>query len=86
MKEQYFKCSCSSEILRVAYDDELEQTEFSIWEMQNAHKATLRQRLRWCWRILFEGSPYGDQVIMEKEQVADLVEYLVKIQNNDKEN
>lgn len=83
MKEQYFKCSCSSEILRVAYDDELEQTEFSIWEMQNAHKATLRQRLRWCWRILFEGSPYGDQVIMEKEQVANLVEHLISIQNHE---
>jgi len=86
MKEQYFKCSCSSEILRVAYDDELEQTEFSIWEMQNAHKAGWRQRLRWCWRILFEGSPYGDQVILDNEGVANLVEYLVKIQNNDKEN
>lgn len=80
MAEQYFKCSCSSEILRVAYDDELEQTEFSIWEMQNTHKATLRQRLRWCWRILFEGSPYGDQVILEKDGVADLIKYLTKIQ------
>lgn len=83
MKEQYFKCSCSSEILRVAYDDELEQTEFSIWEMQNTHKATFWQRLRWCWKILIEGSPYGDQVIFEKEGVSNLVNYLIKIQNHE---
>jgi len=82
MKEQYFKCACSSEILRVAYDDELEQTEFSIWEMQNTHKATLRQRLRWCWRILFEGSPYGDQVILEEEGVDSLIEFLKSLKND----
>lgn len=80
MAEQYFKCSCSSEILRVAYDDELEHTEFSIWEMQNTHKATFRQRLRWCWKILIEGSPYGDQVILEKDGVSDLIKYLTKNQ------
>lgn len=83
MKEQYFKCSCSSEILRVSHDEELGLTEFSVWEMQNSHKAGWRQRLRWCWRILTEGSPYGDQVILEKEGVANLVDYLVKIQNNE---
>ena len=83
MKEQFFKCSCSSEILRVSHDEELDLTEFSIWEMQNSHKATLWQRMRWCWRILTEGSPYGDQVVLEKEGVANLVDYLVKIQNNE---
>jgi hypothetical protein len=83
MKEQFFKCSCSSEILRVSHDEELDLTEFSIWEMQNSHKATFWQRMRWCWRILTEGSPYGDQVVLEKEGVANLVDYLVKIQNNE---
>lgn len=82
-KEQFFKCSCSSEILRVSHDEELDIAEFSIWEMQNSHKAGWRQRLRWCWRILVKGSPYGDQVILDKEGVANLVHYLIKIQNNE---
>ena len=51
-------------------------TDFSIWEMQNTHKASWLQGLRWCFRILFKGSPYGDQVILEEEGVDSLIEFL----------
>lgn len=82
MKEQFFKCSCSSEILRVSYDEEFGIADFSIYTMLS-RQPTFWQRLRWCWKILIEGSPYGDQVIFEKEGVANLVNYLVKIQNHE---
>lgn len=83
MNDHYFKCSCSNEILHVSYDNEIKTTEFSIYEMQNTPKASWRQKLRWCWRILIKGSPYGDQVILEKSQITNLIEYLTKIQNNE---
>ena len=80
-KEKILKCSCSSEMIRFAYDDEMETFDVSIWSFQNSHRPYWKDKLRWIWRILTVGSPYGDQVLLEKEQVAELVDYLVEMQN-----
>jgi hypothetical protein len=37
--------------------------------------------MRWIWRILTKGSPYGDQVILREQEIADMVDYLIEAQN-----
>lgn len=76
------KCACYHELLHLEWDEELQQVDLSIWSPYSTDTTmTWRQRLRYCWRILTKGRPYGDQLILEKQHIAELVDYLIAIQN-----
>lgn len=76
MNEKFIKCSCTSEYVRLFYDEEMQTVDLSVWSFQNSHGPTWADKLRWIWRIVTKGSPYGDQVILEKEQVKEIIDYL----------
>ena len=76
------KCACYHEILHLEWDEELQQVYASIWAPYLIDtRMSWRQRLRYCWQILTKGRPYGDQLILEKQHVADLVDFLISVQN-----
>jgi hypothetical protein len=76
------KCACYNELLHLEWDEELQQVYASIWGPYLVDtKLSWRQRLRYCWRILTKGRPYGDQLVLEKSHVAELVDYLIDVQN-----
>ena len=81
MNEKFIKCSCSSEYVRLSYDEDYKWVDLSIWECQSSHQATWRDKMRWIWHILTKGSPYGDQVILREQEIADMVDYLIETQN-----
>lgn len=81
MKGKFFKCDCGHGGLHVAYD---------IWGLELAHLARdphlggWRHRLTNAWAALC-GRPYTDMVVLDKVQMADLVDYLIKAQNETKD-
>lgn len=76
------RCSCYHELLHLDWDEELQLLDMSVWKPYSTDcKLSWRQRLRYCWQILVGGRPYGDQVVLEKQQIADLVDYLMSVQN-----
>lgn len=76
-KTKTIKCSCYSELLHLEWDEELKLLDLSIWAHYGSkNKLSWRQRLRYCWRILTSGKPYGDQMILDKESISAIVEYL----------
>lgn len=71
-------------MLHLSWDEELNILDLSIWAPYSTDtKMSWKQRLRYCWQILTKGRPYGDQVVMVEEHIADLVDFLIKIQNSE---
>lgn len=80
-KETFVPCSCGSEglhLYKFKNDDEL---FLSVWEMGYGrdNRLTWKQRLRYIWRILRDGRPYGDQIVLGRNGRSALIHALVDI-------
>lgn len=78
-KELFLKCSCSSEGLQVVVDKEYGDYYVSFWQQGHGIKLPFLFRLKYAWKLLTKGLPYGDDVILTKKDVNKLIKFL---QNN----
>lgn len=77
------RCSCYHEMLHLSWDEELNILDMSIWAPYSTDtKMSWKQRLRYCWRILTHGKPYGDQLVLEKDHIDELAEYLNELRKS----
>ena len=77
IKGKFFKCDCSSEGLWVCHSNF--GTEMSIF-VRSPLDRSWKNRFRLAWACI-KGKPYGDELIMGSDTLADLVDHLVEIQN-----
>jgi hypothetical protein len=77
-KTIFIPCSCKSEILVIEYDHEIQLADLAIFEHYTnyGHKMSLWQRLRYCYKVLFETKPYSDQMVLDKDQLKELRVFL----------
>jgi len=77
-KTIFIPCSCKSEILAIEYDHEIEMADLAMFENYTnySNKMSLWQRLRYCYKVLFDKKPYSDQVVLDKNQLKDLRKFL----------
>lgn len=76
-----FPCSCGTEILAVDKFKDEHETYLSLWYRGDGRSRSLswRDRFRYCWRILTQGSPYGDQLVLDPPTTARLAAFLTKL-------
>lgn len=74
MKEIYINCECGTEILRIEYDEQDEFYYLSIYKLDKEH--SLRNKLRYIWKIIKIGEPYEDQIVITKKQISKLSNFL----------
>ena len=74
----FIPCSCKSEILVIEYDHEIQLADLAIFENYTnySNKMSLWQRLRYCYKVLFEKKPYADQMVLDNKQLKDLQKFL----------
>lgn len=72
---KYFRCSCGSEVMVVDIDKEYDLVYISIYEQYNS-KNTFWNKLRHIWRILWYGNPWGDEIVLTKEDAIELGNFL----------
>lgn len=73
-KPIFIGCSCRGEFLRVSYDRIIDQFDFSIYSMD--FRNSWKYKLKLIWRIIRYGTPYTDQMTIEREELNQLTEYL----------
>jgi len=86
---RYVKCSCSSEVLGVEYDEDIKSFDLFIFKHYNNNdRLSFRDRIRYMWKIFRTGQPYSDQMIINSDakDLADLLEYLNGIVKNTEQN
>ena len=74
--ELHITCSCHTHELHFEKDDELSVWFVSFWQRGYAVETSWRYRLRCIWHILKTGRPYGDEVVLDKESIKELKDYL----------
>jgi hypothetical protein len=74
--ELHLSCSCHSHELHVEKDHEDDMWYISFWQRGYITETPWKYRLKCIWHILKNGTPYGDEVILEKKDMLELKEYL----------
>ena len=73
----YLECACYyCRLMRVEYDPEFGETFISMWSRPTSHPWLTR--LRHIWKILTGGEPFEDEIILNRECMVKLSEYLAK--------
>lgn len=82
-KDLFLTCSCHGEGIRFNYDKEIDGLEISFYQQgYTSNTKSLREKLRWIWHILKNNKIYGDQVILNKESLNKLTQFVNEISPN----
>jgi len=78
LKTLYLPCGCSTEILALEYDKTYQIADFAIYThgVFSCGKMSIWQKLRYCWRVLWLGKPFGDAMVLENDQLIVLRDFL----------
>ena len=73
----FFTCSCFTHSLSVVWWQGEDEIYFSVWQTGGVGaKMSFFQRLKNCWKVLSSGTPYEDQLVLDKKTTKDLIKYL----------
>lgn len=87
---KFYECSCMGEGIMLSYEYEedfspmIDMAFFGLG-MSGRQPLTLKERLRWCWRILRYGYPFTDQVMLRPETAKKLGNDLVNFYERSKQ-
>ena len=75
----FIKCACESEGLGVDYDSEDNLYYFSYWSCGFSNKIlSIKDRVRYCWKVLTKGKAFNDEIVLTKEDVNRLDNFLLE--------
>ena len=78
MNQEIHTCDCFTHGFTVNGDGELGCVFLSAWAFGRAGQVlSWGDRLRWCWKILREGRPYDDDLVLEPEAAEKLAQALM---------
>lgn len=77
----FIPCDCKEEILVIDYDHAIKMADVAIYESRRTlmYKLSLWQRIRYSWRVLVYGKPYGDQLVLSNKQLKELKSFLSEL-------
>lgn len=76
-KEIFLECSCYSEGIKFDYNKEENTLEISIYQRGLTPRTrSWKEKLRWIWQIITKDNVYGDEVMLEKNNINRLVEFV----------
>lgn len=77
-KKLHLTCECHTHELHFEKDFEEDMWYISFWQRGYGSESSLRYKLKCIWHILKTGTPYGDEVILNKSDLIKLKEYIDK--------
>ena len=79
-KEIFIECDCYSEGVKLSYDKGDKLLYLSLYQRGFTPRTkTLREKLRWIWRIITKDVPYDDEVILNLKKVKKMNTFLSSI-------
>lgn len=75
--EIFFKCDCHGEGMFVTRFEDEEEFYFSYWAQGLCPRnMTLRQRIRLCWKVLWTGEAFEDEIILHKDKAGEMAVWI----------
>jgi hypothetical protein len=78
-KEIHLECSCHSHALHIERDpffDKGDQLWYGSFWMRGYSQKDFWWKWRVAWEVLKTGKPYGDEVVLNKEHLQELSDYI----------
>lgn len=78
--ELHITCECHTHELHVERDSDagVDNWYVSFWQRGYHTTTDWKWRLRYVWQILKTGRPYGDEVVLSRDQMQELFNYINK--------
>lgn len=77
----FLLCSCKNEVLVIDFDSDANIADLCLYESYASlkHKRSIIQKIRYIWSIIWNHSPYNDQIVLDKLQIKELSNFLKSI-------
>lgn len=79
---KFYECDCHAEGIMLSHeweDDDIAYLAFfTNCPQYSDNRMRLKDKLRWCWRILSKGMPFTDMMVLNKETALTLAGDLIK--------
>jgi hypothetical protein len=81
-KELHLTCNCQTHELHIEREDSPEFDYLdrlwyaSFWLRGTSSEKSFKQILRLLWQVIRTGSPYGDEVVLDKAGLEELLVYI----------
>jgi hypothetical protein len=77
-KEIFIECDCYSDGIKLNYQDEL--LYISLYQRGfKPRTKTIKEKLRWIWQIIIKDVPYDDELIISKDKIKQLSQFVNEI-------
>jgi hypothetical protein len=74
-KEIFIECDCYSEGIKLNYQDDL--LYISLYQRGfKPRTKTIKEKLRWIWQIIIKDVPYDDELIISKDKIKQLSQFV----------
>jgi hypothetical protein len=81
-KELFLECDCYSEGIKFNYDQD-GLLNISLYQRGfKPRTRTWREKLRWIYQIIIKDVPYDDEVIISKNKIKQLIQFMNEISPN----
>ena len=81
-KQLFIECDCYSEGIKFNYDED-GLLYISLYQRGfKPRTKTIKEKLRWIWQIIIKDVPYDDEVIISKDKIKELSQFVNEISPN----
>lgn len=81
-KEIFLECACYSEGIRFNYDQD-GMLNISLYQRGFTPRTrSWKEKLRWIWQIIIKDVPYDDELIISKDKIKQLSQFVNEILPN----
>jgi hypothetical protein len=80
-KQLFIECDCYSEGIKLNYEDGL--LYISLYQKGfKPRTKSIKEKLRWIWQIIIKDVPYDDELIISKDKIKKLSQFVNEISPN----
>ena len=80
-KQLFIECDCYSEGIKLNYEDGL--LYISLYQKGfKPRTKSIKEKLRWIWQIIIKDVPYDDELIISKDKIKELSQFVNEISPN----
>jgi hypothetical protein len=72
---EFYKCDCGTEMLEVQHsEDDKGGIWISLWQLgrMGYGKMTIKDKIRWIWKVVWTGNPWGDEICLDADTTRKL--------------
>lgn len=81
--EKFIMCSCHGEGVLLQNFPNEDLLYMSMFYIGKSYKLSWIERIKYVLKVLWTGERFADQLVLSKQETADLVDHLIKVQNKE---